>query len=372
MQRPFIKNLFKASWSIQRFRLGLHQPLVYVWMICLGLTTGLQAQQWQLLSTEAYPGKQDDIWFVDEQFGWYINGDGKLFATEDGGQTWTLRYRQKGTFFRCLAFIDRNHGFIGNVGTDYFPGVKDTIPLYETKDGGYTWAPVTYKGPYVKGLCAITLVREPYIQHGVLGEKVYLYGVGRVGGPGNLMVSLDGGASWESRPVPEAGMMFDIHMFNAKEGVVCSSNHADVTQAKGQMLATKDGGQTWEVTYLSERNMETVWKVHFPTPHIGYGAVQSYDPANTKQRYIKTTDGGKTWKEFVFLEEAAARPFGIGFLNEKRGFIGTATGGHETKDGGKTWKPVMIGRAANKIRFYKDKKGKDYGFSIGVQVYSWR
>jgi len=43
---------------------------------------------WQKLATEKYPGKQDDITFINELQGWYINGYGRIFRTKDGGKTW--------------------------------------------------------------------------------------------------------------------------------------------------------------------------------------------------------------------------------------------------------------------------------------------
>jgi hypothetical protein len=42
--------------------------------------------------------------------------------------------------------------------------------------------------------------------------------------------------------------------------------------------------------------------------------------------------------------------------------------GYETKDGGKNWSPVNLGMACNKIRVYRDEKGKVYGYAIGVDV----
>lgn len=92
----------------------------------------IQAQTWQKLNTEAYPGKQDDICFINQQTGWYVNGYGRIYQTKDGGNTWTKQLEQKGTFFRCIAFLDSLRGFAGTVGTEYFPNVTDTIPLYKT------------------------------------------------------------------------------------------------------------------------------------------------------------------------------------------------------------------------------------------------
>ncbi len=147
-------------------------------------------KQWKMLKTDAYPGKQDDIYFVNERLGWYVNGYGKIYHTADGGTTWEKQLEQKGTFFRCIAFTDSLTGFAGTVGTDYFPNVTDTIPLYKTINGGKTWMPVSYSGPYVKGLCAIDVVKEQYINHGNIDYKYHLYAVGRVGSPAKVLWAL--------------------------------------------------------------------------------------------------------------------------------------------------------------------------------------
>lgn len=120
-----------------------------VFLLFLSLYTDGQTTttNWIKSTTDPYPGKQDDICFVDEQKGWYCNGQGKIYHSNDGGVSWLKIFEKPGTFFRCINFIDSLRGFAGNVGTDYFPNVKDTIPLYHTEDGGYTWKPVSYVGP---------------------------------------------------------------------------------------------------------------------------------------------------------------------------------------------------------------------------------
>ena len=50
---------------------------------------------WEKLNTESYKGKQDDIFFIDENTGWYINGFGKIFHTKDAGKTWKLQLEKK-------------------------------------------------------------------------------------------------------------------------------------------------------------------------------------------------------------------------------------------------------------------------------------
>lgn len=340
-------------------------------MLASFLSFAQSTYTWKKQTTVAYPGKQDDICFINENTGWYCNGQGKIYKTNNGGENWTMVYEKPGTFFRCIGFIDSLRGFAGNVGTDYFPNVKDTIPLYMTTDGGSSWQPVNYTGPYVKGLCAIDIVKEQFINRGNIDYRYHIYGVGRVGTPANMMVSNDDGKTFTSWSMNnDCKMLFDIKMFNTKEGFVCAATDADITQSNALILYTKDGGKTWEKRYQSERPFETTWKVSFPTRKVGYVTIQSYNPDTTvKQQHVaKTTDGGKTWKELDLCVNAQAREFGIGFVNENVGFVGTMTSGFQTTDGGATWTKADIGRATNKIRVY-DSKEAFHLHAIGVSVF---
>jgi photosystem II stability/assembly factor-like uncharacterized protein/pimeloyl-ACP methyl ester carboxylesterase len=326
---------------------------------------------WKKLKTERYPGKQDDITFINENEGWYVNGYGSIYHTKNGGETWEKQLEKKGTFFRCIAFVDSLVGFAGTVGTDYFPDVADTIPLYGTKDGGKTWRSVSYTGAYVKGLCAIDIVKEQFINHGKTDYKIHIYGVGRVGSPANRMESHDGGLTWTSNSMNnDCKMLFDIKMFDKNNGIVCAASDEDLEKSNALILKTSDGGKTWKKVYQSNRPFEGTWKASFPTKELGYVTIQSYnpDPNVKQQRIAKTTDGGETWNEINLVEDAGAREFGIGFIDENHGFVGTMNTGYETKDGGKTWAKVNLGMACNKIRIYKDANGKFYGYAIGVDV----
>jgi len=331
----------------------------------------LPEKGWKKLNTERYPGKQDDITFINENEGCYVNGYGSIYHTKNGGETWEKQLEKKGTFFRCIAFVDSLRGFAGTVGTDYFPNVTDTIPLYGTNDGGKTWNPVKYSGPYVKGLCAMDVVKEQYINHGKIDYKIHIYGVGRVGSPANMMVSHDGGLTWTSNSMnKDCKMLFDIKMFDKNNGIVCAASDEDMEKSNALILKTSDGGKTWKKVYQSNRPFEGTWKASFPTEKIGYVTIQSYnpDPNVKQQRIAKTTDGGNTWQEINLVEDANAREFGIGFIDENHGFVGTMDTGYETKDGGTTWSKVNLGMACNKIRIYKDANGKIYGYAIGVDV----
>jgi len=331
-----------------------------------------QNYKWTRLETESYKGKQDDIYFINTEIGWYVNGYGKIYKTVDGGGHWTCQLEKKGTFFRCIAFIDSLRGFAGTVGTDYFPNVADSIPLYKTMDGGKNWTPVAYKGKYVKGLCALDIVKEQYINHGEIGFKYHIYGVGRVGSPANFMVSHDDGNTFTSMDMSSyCNALYDIKMFNTLEGFACASVNADMTKSNAVILRTQDGGKSWTKVYQSNRPYEISWKLFFPSYKTGYATIQSYNPDTNVsiQHFIKTTNGGKKWKEYVLDNNYKARSFGVGFINDNYGFIGTMTSGYETRNGGKDWTKIDLGKACNKIRIIHNPDGIVYGYAIGVNVY---
>jgi photosystem II stability/assembly factor-like uncharacterized protein len=350
---------------------------------CLALSFPVAAKQpaslpadatWQKLQTEPYKGKQDDIHFIDADRGWYVNGAGKIYGTIDGGKTWTLQLEQPGTYFRTVGFVDADNGFAGNIGIDYFPGVTDTRPLYRTRNGGKTWNVVeSLTGEQVKGLCAIDVLHSRFVNAGKLDQRTVIHAGGRVGGPATLLRSLDGGDSWKIIDMtPHTAMILDVKFFDAMNGVVFGASDSDVEKSHARIVRTQDGGITWKTVYESKRPFEITWKGSFPSAKTGYATVQSYDPdpAITQRYVVKTTDGGRSWKELPLVNDAKVREFGIGFRDERIGWVGTSTSGFQTVDGGKHWTPVEMGRAVNKIRVLPTDSGF-VAYAIGVDVYKF-
>ncbi len=172
---------------------------------------------WRKLTTEPYSGKQDDVFFLDAKHGWYVNGAGRIYRTTDGGDHWAKILDQPGTYFRCIAFENESHGWAGNIGTDYFPGVTDPHPLYETFDSGKTWSVVdSVKGRKGKGLCALDILRDPFVDAGQLAERTIVHAAGRAGGPASLLRSVDGVSTWRTYELSEScGMILDVKFFTA-------------------------------------------------------------------------------------------------------------------------------------------------------------
>lgn len=326
---------------------------------------------WTKLRTEPYRGKQDDIHFVSPDVGWYGNGKGRVYGTRDGGETWTLLWERPGTYVRALGFVDENVGILGNIGVDDFPDVTDTNPVYRTTDGGRTFNAVTaISEPVPKGICAIDVLRHSFINAGVLDTRVTLRAGGRVGGPAMLMTSHDLGVSWTSQDMsPLTGAILDIRFLDERTGFIAGASDPDVDRSNAVVLMTSDGGRSWRRVYQSARPFEITWKLSFPSPRVGYVTVQNYDDdVNVTRRVVaKTTDGGRTWHELPVAIDHKLREFGVGFLDERRGWIGGSTGGYETSDGGRSWRRVDMGLAVNKIRVVRQ-AGRTRVFAIGQDV----
>lgn len=323
--------------------------------------TPAPAEGWRELPTEPYRGKQDDIAFATPDLGWYGNGAGKLYRTADGGDHWEKLWERPGTFIRALGFIDARRGFLGNVGTDAYPNVTDAHPLYRTTDGGRTWSRVEAEGiGQVRGICGID----------VLDGGRLIHAGGRVGGPGALLRSRDGGARWELVDLGgAAGMILDVNFLSPSTGFLCAATSGDIEQANALILRTRDGGRSWQTVYRSARRHENVWKIHFPSRRVGYASVQNYEPGASRRVIVKSEDGGTTWRELPLVDDARVREFGIGFANERIGWVGTTTGGFETRDGGASWTPVEMGRAVNKIRIvHRGRTARAFAIGTGV----WR
>ena len=328
--------------------------------------------EWQKTDAAAYRGKQDDIHFINPDRGWYVNGSGKIYKTVNGGKDWQLIFDKPGTFFRCVGFIDSLRGFAGNIGIEYFPNVTDTVPLYKTLDGGKTWQPVAYKGPTVKGLCAIDILKVPYINHGVLAYKHQVTAGGRVGSPAFLLRSFDDGVTFQSEDLnARCAYILDIKFLDEDDGFIIAGTNKTVAKSNALILRTTNGGKTWKNVYQSKRPYEITWKASFPTKKTGYVTIQNYNPDSSFiTRYVaKTTNGGKTWKELKMVDDFGVREFGIGFINEKIGWVGTTKNGFETIDGGKTWTKRNIGNAVNKIRILNKPGGGYIGYAIGTNVF---
>jgi photosystem II stability/assembly factor-like uncharacterized protein len=326
------------------------------------------ALQWTKLPTVPYTlnNKQDAITFADARRGWYGNGTGRVYRTDDAGAHWSEIWSQPGTYVRALEFADANLGFLGNIGADYYPDVRDDQPLYVSRDGGNHWDPVTpVDGSQIKGVCAIDILK-------IDGRIAAVRAGGRVGGPAGMLESFDEGKTWHARDMRDVtGMILDIKFVDAQVGFIAGSTEPSEDKAHARILKTSDGGKTWRAVFESPRETDNNWKLAFPSKDVGYATIMSYQaPANEARGYVaKTTDGGEHWQKFVVTQDEHWVPYGIAFLDDMHGFVGGSTGGYETRDGGRSWTAISMGLSVNRMKFVTRADGGKTAFAIGQDVY---
>jgi photosystem II stability/assembly factor-like uncharacterized protein len=324
--------------------------------------------RWTKLPTEPYTlnNKQDAMAFADALTGWYGNGTGRIYLTEDGGEAWTNIWTKQGVYVRALEFADAKTGFLGNIGPGYFPDVTDRQPLYVTHDGGAHWTAIKLvEGRQIAGVCAIDVLK-------VDGRVVAVRAGGRVGGPAGMLESFDEGRTFRARDMSAVtGMILDIHFIDANTGFIAGASAAEEDKAHARILKTTDGGKSWRAVFDSDRAGDNNWKLAFPSVRVGYATIISYQaPANQARGYVmKTEDGGEHWRRLTVSHDNDWIPYGINFIDDEHGWVGGSTGGYGTSDGGKTWSPENMGLSTNKIRFVQRPDGGITAFAIGKEVY---
>jgi photosystem II stability/assembly factor-like uncharacterized protein len=285
------------------------------------------------------------VFFLDPDLGWVVNGAGEIFHTSDGGESW-VRQALEPVYLRSVGFASPTHGWVGSL--------EPSPLLYATTNGGALWTQVSnIPAPQPTGICGIWVVNPSIV-----------YACGRYDGPPRLIKTTNGGASWTSSDLSaHATTLIDCFFFDASNGFLVGGIGSTFNNRRAVVLATTDGGATWETRHTGTRQAEWCWKITFPSPTIGYVSIERFAG---QSYFLKTTDGGQSWQEFIFLDDYSEQ--GIGFVSPTLGWIG----GHEaptyeSTDAGATWQPAGFGVNINRFRFLSE----TLGYAVGETVYKY-
>ncbi|MCH7639382.1 MAG: T9SS type A sorting domain-containing protein [Bacteroidetes bacterium] len=314
----------------------------------LGLATILsasafaqQAPEWELLPDSPFHGyRSEDVFFVDADYGWAVNGSGEIHRTIDGGDTWAHTDTLPG-YARSTGFANRNKGWVGLLFTSNI--------LFETTDGGLTFNDITSRiQPAVGGgICGMWVVDEQIA-----------YGVGQFSGPAYLIKTTDGGQTWASSDLGAyADTAVDVMFLDADHGFIAAGGSGSV-----RVLETTDGGATWSIRHTSSVSGVWGWKLSFPTENVGYVSAE-YGSGTSKGLVLRTADGGQTWTEITIPNGGSLQ--GVGFLTPEIGWTSGRGTTSVTTDGGQTWQQIALDGDINRFRFL----GDSLGFAAGHQIY---
>ena len=291
------------------------------------------------------------ICFVDASHGWAVghSSDGYdmwplILATTDGGVTWNVQvpgYVGDLSFLSAVTFVDANHGWAVGSGGD-FDSDSDWLIILATDDGGATWSQQD-PGYYdlLDGMGMLNAVSFVDAKHG--------WAVGSTGGSYEesplLLATTDGGQTWEAQqPSNDYAGLYALDFVDAARGWAVGGWGGEQNGAPA-LVGTSNGGATWgnesPPAIATNSFLEAVdfvdathgWAVG--TRNRGYsGGNPVYVPV-----ILATTDGGASWQ--ARDASSASTPGGLASVTFTDAAHGWAVGSSgtiiATSDGGATW-----------------------------------
>lgn len=328
--------------------------------------------RWRKTAAPPASSRTDDIWFLNPDVGWAVNSDGNILKTTDGGNHWHVQHSAPGVYLRCVGFANAHVGWVGTLSRPR--------RLLHTSDGGAHWvavAPLPALAPVA--VCGLAVVNE---------RVVYASGSNRPTDPPRMMKTSDGGQTWKAWDMSaHASILIDTMFSDELHGWVVGGkadvpNPTDRDRIKPVVLQTADGGVTWTNRLAGQDSNfpfgEWGWKIHFLNQHVGFIALENFQAG----AILRTTNGGLTWQRLKVNDaQGNVNLEGVGFIDEKRGWVGgwgpdffSSSGpkgfSSATTDGGQTWQDANeIGKFLNRFRFFGTPVF--VGYASGDTVYKY-
>ncbi|WP_343524163.1 oxidoreductase [Pedobacter sp.] len=227
-----------------------------------------------------------DIEAFDNQNAIIVNAGSPAYIlkTTDGGESWTTHYKNADTaiFLDGAGFWDKNRGIV------FGDPIHNRLQLLKTVDAGKSWQDITanltsslVKGEASFAASGTTIKTLP-------GGKTWIATGGTVS---NIYFSPDYGQHWQVFKCPiiqgeNSTGPFSIDFLNDKNGVAVGGNYVKDKENTNNILLTSDGGKTWQKP---------------TTPVFGYRSGVTYINAKTliatgTSGTDISTDAGQNWK----------------------------------------------------------------------------
>lgn len=302
----------------------------------------------------------DAVFFLDQNLG-FAADDGRLYKTEDGGQSWSADYSFKAPISR-MHFLKRDLGFaISTIGK-----------VYKTTDAGISWQSNSL---FEDKIGKIYFVDE-HIGF-VLSDYVFK--------------SHDGGRNWNKIVTgfedPELKFQ-SLAFINSNKIFATLSN-----TFRDRMIVSEDGGNSWTLSLIAASEVE------FINQQIGFcaGLTGFYSTTDGGDHWVLTStfsaakfkalsldvvlavrnkaiyrsvNSGKAWTKLLGGTGTDDDIENIQFVNDSVGFA-VGTGFFATKDFGRTWNKISWPSVSfiNDLHFLNSNMGVIIGRSNDIPSY---
>jgi|HubBroStandDraft_6_1064221.scaffolds.fasta_scaffold01437_11 photosystem II stability/assembly factor-like uncharacterized protein len=275
-----------------------------------------------------------------------------LWFTVDGGKTWSTRQVDCGVGSLMDSISVAPDGTLVAVCASQPSAGSQPKSTVRSSDGARTWTTMTPCSGSTSLTFACTTTQP--LAFGYLGEidavsssTVYL-----VGGRSSLLVTHNGGVSWQiGTPMigDTSDGSWDVTFFNSVDGLVLGSDPSD--SETRTIWSTTNGGASWrstvpiEATTPAKASAFAASSVSFTSPQDGW--VLGVAPCSNRvcTRLLRTTDAGSTWTQ-VRAPPApldTSKPSGVNelhFANREDAYAFGGTALWVTHDGGAHWRDL--------------------------------
>lgn len=235
-----------------------------------------------------------------------VSDAGKILVSDNDGQQWRLINTGVATDFSQVRFTNSNTGYI----------LGNNSILLKTENGGNSWFPLLSPDS-----------SSPYLSNIAFPSATTGYAFGK----GGVYKTIDGGRSWEKKYNSSANTLNAGWFLDENNGFICGSAQT--------LIHTTNGGNTWATISIpavgANANLSSITFVNSTTGYI------SSDDGDV----LQTKDSGQTWTRISTISANGATRR-ITFVNENTGYVlAGIIGGSgffpanlfKTIDGGKNW-----------------------------------
>jgi len=234
------------------------------------------------------------------------NGSGgKIYYTEDGGQTWTIK-QSANMFSSTSSFLNVVHFWNSYEGFCMGDPVNNNFEIYYTTDGGNTWTPSSTLPPPLPGEYGYTGIYDVY-------NNTVWFGTNK----GRIYKSTDKGKNWT---VYNTGLsdIAKVTFNDENNGIVQQITYGSGgTITSFIMKVTHDGGETW--TTITPNG--PIWKTDIcavPGVPGKYFSVGTNGQSPAKYGSSFSLDYGLNWT----LIDTGIQYISVEFLNDNTGWAG--------------------------------------------------
>jgi photosystem II stability/assembly factor-like uncharacterized protein len=218
--------------------------------------------------------------------------------------------------------------------------------LFKTENGGETWTKIPINADQ-EGICGLDYKHNTLIGVGTFADKARLY------------LSRDLGQTIQTIDLKnDLHGAVDCHIVDSLHFMVSGSSTI-ATKSRPSIIETRDGGATWKnLLYADEAGDGYVWKMHFlgDTILVSIQTGINNNNPNGKKIYL-SKDLGATWS-YQEVPEITSDQGGVILLPNGEGYIADQYQNNlvYTADYGQTWKVIADQplKAINRIITLKD------------------